>query len=650
MKKVLKVAAGLFLALTMITSAVGVPVCASTVPNGGEACMLVDYSSGPLNFGSNSDPPFAFTDEVKKGENAGSHMWPTGTTATGRYTLDAAPKDLSGYRYINFWAKAGETPATPFSVMLLRGSALGSGYYTSPKISLTTNEWTLITIPLVSDSADFTYTGSDDDKFAQITLIYFSTGKSTIKLNAPIYFDSVWVSKSAPATDENILPIMDYGNEAEVEAAKYRSKTSYGRYEPGVSRKGSGGSYKFSYVTVDSPPKTLGTSRYDLLDSKEYMKTNWDSHNYVNLWAKTDKPGGVNFKLNVFTTTSTKDPYFTYTAALENDSWTLLRIPKDAFEKQSGATDEDWANIRSINLNVTRSDLQEDGEDLYALYFDELYLSMEKETIEAADRTVADFGVGENSDNFEPGDNRERTEISTEVVLPGSTTSMKWKSGNTGTAAAGNNRFIVTRKDWSDYTHLNMWVYSPYAADDVFQIVLMKGASLSDGTKRYQVKLNFKGWKLISVPFDSFNNIADDTMNWENIHKIYFDTKKEDRELYFDSIWLSQNESEDKSQLLSEVDVKGVTAEYAPGEKLNITADVFDKKENSVMLVAAEYDDKRGIIQVSPQVGTLVDNTVQLSAEFTASSDSAYIKVFVFGRESLSPLCRTISARAKTEE
>ncbi len=49
---------------------------------------------------------FAFTDEVKKDDNTGSHKWPasTKTTATGRYVL--ASNDLSGYRYINFRIKS----------------------------------------------------------------------------------------------------------------------------------------------------------------------------------------------------------------------------------------------------------------------------------------------------------------------------------------------------------------------------------------------------------------------------------------------------------------------------------------------------------------------------------------------------------------
>ena len=242
----------------------------------------------------------------------------------------------------------------------------------------------------------------------------------------------------------------------------------------------------------------------------------------------------------MLTTTSTSDSYFTYSAALEDDSWTLLRIPLTAFKKVNGASNDSWNNIREIYFEVSKALLKQGEEYSYALYFDEMYLSKTKEFVKAEDYTVASFGVGASSDIFEPNGNNERTEISNEVVLDGSETSMKWKSGYNSTYAAGSNRYSAfAKKDWSDYTYFNVWVYSPYAADDTFQIVMMKTASLSDGTKRYQVKLNFKGWKLVSIPMDDFKNFGNDDMSWETINRMHFDTKKTDRILYFDRIWLS---------------------------------------------------------------------------------------------------------------
>lgn len=156
------------------------------------------------------------------------------------------------------------------------------------------------------------------------------------------------------------------------------------------------------------PATTKATARYNM------GAQDLSSYKYINFWVKTDNPGGQVFKMVLLRGTSQSSGYYA------KDGITL--------------TDDKFAQITMIYFSAA-SALS------YPVYFDEMYLSKNKEAVELADYTLADFGAGDASDIFEPGGNSERTEISDEVVLDGSETSMKWKSGFTNTCASGSNRF-----------------------------------------------------------------------------------------------------------------------------------------------------------------------------------------------------------------
>lgn len=177
---------------------------------------------------------------------------------------------------------------------------------------------------------------------------------------------------------------------------------------------------------------------------------------------------------------------------------------------------------------------------------------------------------------------------------------------------------------------------------------MTKTTSLSGGQRTYSVKRNFKGWKLISIPLEDFGIVYD--MGWESVLKIHFDSKQTSRELYFDSIWLSQQDETDNSKLISEVNVNGVPASYIPGDTINIAADVFDANESKVQLFVAEYDEAGALINISAQAQTLADNTVSLSSGLTTLSNSAKVKVYVFGAKTCLPLSRAIQTTASAAE
>ena len=142
--------------------------------------------------------------------------------------------------------------------------------------------------------------------------------------------------------------------------------------------------------------------------------------------------------------------------------------------------------------------------------------------------------------------------------------------------------------DLSSYNAFYMWVYSPVASGNQAVFTAFAGFTESKQWRyaAYKLTLDFKGWKLICIPFASMSKSRDP--QWDSIESLFFQsgemgtTAKAGTEFYVSKIWVSENAKEDKPEV-SSVSVQPGATDVKPGESYeivysaNVYANTFEK-------------------------------------------------------------------------
>ncbi|MBQ4110185.1 MAG: polysaccharide lyase 8 family protein [Clostridia bacterium] len=249
--------------------------------------------------------------------------------------------------------------------------------------------------------------------------------------------------------------------------------------------------------------------------------SNWDNYAYLDFMMYSEKATGAQF---IFQAICADGAGYMYRFFDINwAGWKHFKIPLEEF-KGSGSNPS-FKNITSVNLYAEGWNMVPSAESV--LYVENIYLAGEYEFLNSkASQTVAvDMNMQSNS--------RMVTDVSKKASK-----SMKWANQDKTTHLDFPNS---VSSDWSEYTHLTMWMYSEKAIGSK----LLAGIECADGLGyfRYPFSVDWVGWKQIKIPISAMIK-SKNTATLGKISKIwlYADgwgmTPNPETVVYLDSIFL----------------------------------------------------------------------------------------------------------------
>ncbi len=187
------------------------------------------------------------------------------------------------------------------------------------------------------------------------------------------------------------------------------------------------------------------------------------------------------------------------------------------------------------------------------------------------DITIADFSVAGGAAGFGAVNGYKHADnMTSEVTRTGKDYSLKWTDFHEKVNAddnTGNSRIqtpvITTVGEVLNHKYFNAWIYSAVANDQLINLYMYDqttktNAFLKSGSLKHKIKVDWTGWKLVSIPFDDtvladFNNSTTEAQETDNVYMWLqttgYGTKALDTSvLYIDSIWLSSSDPTTISQ------------------------------------------------------------------------------------------------------
>lgn len=274
------------------------------------------------------------------------------------------------------------------------------------------------------------------------------------------------------------------------------------------------------------------------------LPTDWRV--YTSLKLKLYSPSSYNDKMSILLSSgsATSEGYYLATIELNWTGWNEVTVPFTSFAKKNGtATVGDyWGDIKGIGL--WRGDwinqwTQTDTE----LYIESIKLSGKTGAIAPkSDLTAGDFYCG--SDGFSSvSDNSSNTRMYLNNA--------KWSD------MENNERMVKSYDapiDAGGQKYFNIWAYSEKANNADVHIVLYSDGiksknnnGIAEGWYINTVKIDWTGWKLLSIPIKNFNR--KNAPNLTGIKRIEFDSRVwnsgnsgplSDTVLCFDKIWFGE--------------------------------------------------------------------------------------------------------------
>lgn len=233
----------------------------------------------------------------------------------------------------------------------------------------------------------------------------------------------------------------------------------------------------------------------------------------------------------------------------------------------------------------------------------------------------------------------------TSITFDG-TMSAKWNPKNLESSGAVTAESGLIPTDWSQYTHLNILMYSKEASNAKVNVAAVMSDNALNAMIGY-IKLDFTGWKKVSLPLRYF--LSGRGASWSNtVQKVYFngsgyaDSRFEDfssitQPLYFDSMWLS-TEGEDGGDY--------VVADFGQSNQITDYSNVLsvDEENTNLYNVSAKWNNPtaNGQIMIStPKTVDMTQYTYLKQWIYSETANNQIINVVIYDSNSKYKLYQT---------
>lgn len=507
MKKTLSYVLVLFIMITMIPATV-VPVQADTTTDD----LILDFT----NDTTISD--FGFTANTVDGEKGAK--WEYANLKSSEKYLYFHHNDIvtnwKAYTAIKIRLHSASANDDKLTVLLPVGN-LASGGYFYYQITLNWSGWKDVTISFDEFACK---NGVTTDFWGSVKGIVLYRGNewvTTGEYNSEtvIHIGSVYLcGKTVSNATYNPL-LLDFEDDATIkefifEASKEHSLFGHKSAKWDFAK--SGGSIHYNYFTQNS------------------LQTDWSEYKTLNLWAYNTSADDNHFTL-VFPTTGSIEGYWRKEIATDWAGWKKLSIPLSDFVPKVGTTS--WDQITGVIFHAGLwSESYEEINKETCLYFEKMYL----------EGNTGEYVIGEFSAGTDGFSNLTSETDQTRMY----SASAKWDNMTTDSTVT---KSYTDAVDLSGYTMFNAWIYSETANGADMNIVLnttkgIKNKKESNAWYIYAFKIDWVGWKLISVPIKEFTPTYSPKLN--EVTSIQFDSRNwgsqggplSDTVLYFDRIWM----------------------------------------------------------------------------------------------------------------